>query len=134
MIHPNQLHELMIKNTKKSYAQLRFILLANMDKYYYTQNDWNDGNIIHGLIMNAKYVTLSTLHDWINTLEFAVSLGADPILKNKYYDTALDVLEELFGIFPSSEYYKAVKDALSTKGITFENVLSKYQSRSIHRV
>lgn len=132
MIHPTHLRALMQQNTVKSYIKIRKIMLALRNERHSVYRTWNNGNVLHGLIIHASYVTPSTYQSWLVTMMYAITLGANPNKLNMYGQNVIDAMCDIYKMCKNMKYVKDVEKVLLNNGITFETFQSSNQLHSIH--
>lgn len=110
----NELELLMSMNTVKSYAFIRKNMTYYKEQINTIYSDWNNGNILHGLIINCQYVTKKTLNEFYKTISHARMLGCI-VLTNKYNEYPFDILSKQLSSIPKDTYYDEIKRRLYSK-------------------
>ena len=135
MIDPTQLHDLMQQNTVKSYIKIRKIMLVLQNERDFVYRTWNNGNVLHGLIIHASYVTPSTYQSWLVTMMYAITLGANPKKLNMYGQNVIDAMCDIYKLCKNmNKCVKDVEKVLLSNGITFETFQSSNQLHSVHHL
>lgn len=105
------LETLMQMNNAKGYALIRLHMNYNYQFIGMTYPEWNGGSILHGLVQLVKYVTPSTLQEWMKTITYARLLGCTA-RPNEYGQTPLEYLLTLYCVIPQDKHYQELERRL----------------------
>lgn len=120
---PLLMKEAICENTPYSYVFLRKVIFHHSSRNARTlYTEWDNGNILHGLMYNAQNVSKIMMSQFIDTIRFASNIGIELCVTNMHNQTPIDVMEERVAWWPHDDLHKRIYAALQGKHHEHERV------------